>query len=57
MDVLDLGILASMCVITMFFAGVAALEWRDARKTREDHETGATVIQHPRSDRRVNPAA
>jgi hypothetical protein len=56
MDLLDVVILVSMGVLAVVFAGVAVLEWRDSRQ-REPQGAGAQVIQHPQSDRRVNPAA
>jgi hypothetical protein len=59
MDVLDVAILVSMGMLVVFFVGVAVLEWRDARSARRslDGQPDAQVIQHARSDRRVNPAA
>ena len=57
MDLLDVAILASMGMLTVFFAWVAVAEWWDAREAREDQQADAQVIQHPRSDRRINQAA
>ena len=57
MDLVDVAILASMGMLTMFFAWVAVAEWWDAREAREDQQADAQVIQHPRSDRRINQAA
>jgi hypothetical protein len=59
MDVFDVTILASMGVLVVFFASVAMLDWWDARAERRrlDQRADAQVIQHPHSDRRVNPAA
>lgn len=59
MDVMDVAISVSMGMLVVFFAGVAVVEWRDARSVRRrlDGQPDAQVIQHTRSDRRVNPAA
>ena len=57
MDLLDVAILASMGMLTMFFSWVAVAEWWDAREARGDQQADAQVIQHPRSDQRINPAA
>lgn len=59
MDVFDVTILATMAVLAVFFAFVAIVEWRDGRAVRErmNQRADAHVIQHPQSDRRVNPAA
>jgi hypothetical protein len=56
MGVLDLLILASMSLLVVFFATVAVLEWRETRAGRSQG-ADAHVIEHPRADRRVNPAA
>ena len=58
MDVLDLMILASMSMLIVFFASVALVEWWNARAAHGSGEQAdAQVIQHPRSDSRINPAA
>jgi hypothetical protein len=54
MDVVDVAILASMCVLAVFFAYVAVVEWWEAR---ESQQPDAQVIQHPRSDRKFHSAA
>ena len=58
MDVLDVMILASMVALVAFFAGVAIVEWRDARAERErlSKRADAQVIQHPQRDRRASAA-
>ena len=56
MDLFDVAILASMGGLAVFFACIAVLEWRDERRSRSQ-PADAQVIQHPKSDRRVNPAA
>jgi hypothetical protein len=56
MDLVDVAILASMGMLTVFFGYVAIVEWWDARESRSQ-QADAEVIQHPRSDRRINPAA
>ena len=55
MDVMDLMIMASMAVLAAFFAGVAVLDWRDARAERRN-APDAQVIQHPGRDRRASAA-
>ncbi|MGH3474382.1 MAG: hypothetical protein ACRDOT_05640 [Aeromicrobium sp.] len=57
MNLLDVAILASMVMLTVFFAWVVVAEWWDAREARGDQQADAQVIQHPRSDQRINPAA
>ncbi len=57
MDVVDVAILASMGVLTVFFAWVAVTEWWESRQVRGDLGADAQVIQHPRSDRRIDSAA
>lgn len=57
MDLFDVAVLVSLGVLVVFFAGLAVLEWRDARQARSRQSVDAQVIQHPRSDRSVKPAA
>ena len=57
MDVVDVAVLASIGMLSVFFAWVAATEWWDARQARADQGADAQVIQHPRSDRRIDSAA
>lgn len=57
MDVVDVAILASTGMLTMFFAWVAVMEWWEARQARDDQGADAQVIQHPRNDRRIDSAA
>lgn len=57
MNVVDLAILVSMGALAVFFAWVTIVEWRDRLAARGDKQADAQVIQHPRSDRRVDPAA
>ena len=53
MDLFDVLVLTAMGTLAAFFLLVAVWEWRDKR----DHQADAQVIQHPSTDRRVNPAA
>lgn len=57
MDVVDVAILASTGMLTIFFAWVAVMEWWEARQARDDQGADAQVIQHPRNDRRIDSAA
>jgi hypothetical protein len=57
MDVVDVAILVTMGMLTVFFAWVAVMEWWEARQARGDQGADAQVIQHPRSDRRIDSAA
>lgn len=54
MDLFDVFILVNVGVIALLFAFVAVLDWRDSRGNQQPD---AQVIQHPQTDRRVNPAA
>ena len=56
MNAIDVAMLVSMAALVVFFASVVIVEWRDARAAR-GQQTDAQVIQHPRSDRRVDSAA
>jgi hypothetical protein len=46
-------------MLIVFFAGVAAVEWWDARAERRSsgQRADAQVIRHPSRDGRVSPAA
>jgi hypothetical protein len=57
MDVVDVAVLASIGMLSVFFAWVAAMEWWESRQARGDQRADAQVIQHPRSDRRIDSAA
>lgn len=57
MDVVDVAILASTGMLTVFFAWVTVMEWWESRQARGDQRADAQVIQHPRSDRKVDSAA
>lgn len=57
MNVVDVAILASTGMLTVFFAWVAVMEWWVSRRARGDQGADAQVIQHPRSDRRIDSAA
>ena len=59
MDLFDGAVLVLMSGLAVFFASVAVLEWRDSRLSRRssNQRPDAQVIQHRRSDRKVNPAA
>ena len=52
MTVVDVALLASMVLLAVFFAWVAVVEWREDRQRPH-----AQVIQHPRSDRKIDSAA
>lgn len=54
MTVIDVALLASMGALTVFFAWVCVVEWREARG---DQRADAQVIQHPRSARKIDSAA
>jgi hypothetical protein len=56
MDVVDVAVLASIGMLSVFFAWVAVMEWWDAREARGGQQD-AQVIQHPRSDRQIDSAA
>ena len=55
MDVFDVAILASMVVLAAFFASIALVEWRDARR-RANQLPDAQIIQHPQRERRASAA-
>ncbi|MGA9101873.1 hypothetical protein [Aeromicrobium sp.] len=57
MDLFDVVMMVSMSVLAVFFAGVAVSEWRETRLAHKGQQVDAQVIQHPRSEQRVNPAA
>ena len=57
MDVIDVAVLASIGMLTVFFAWVAVMEWWESRQARGDRGADAQVIQHPRSDRKIDSAA
>jgi hypothetical protein len=57
MNVVDVAILASTGMLTAFFAWVAVMEWWESRQASGDQRADAQVIQHPRSDRRIDTAA
>ena len=57
MDVVDVAVLASIGMLSVFFAWVAVMEWWEARQARADQGADAQVIQHPRSDRKIDSAA
>lgn len=57
MDVVDVAVLASIGMLTVFFAWVAVTEWWESRQARGDQGADAQVIQHPRSDRKIDSAA
>ena len=57
MDLFDVVMMISMSVLAVFFAGVAVSEWRETRLAHKGQQVDAQVIQHPRSEQRVNPAA
>ena len=57
MDVVDVAILVTMGMLTVFFAWVVVIEWWESRQAHGDQGADAQVIQHPRSDRRIDSAA
>lgn len=56
MDVVDVAVLASIGMLSVFFTWVAIVEWWDAREARGSQQD-AQVIQHPRSNRKIDSAA